>query len=89
MDLVALANNQNLDHVLSEIFNHKDTIVIGFSFGSDMQVFSKCLPRMSFFKSFSNFIDLQTYYSKVCLQAQCGLAKVAESILKKPICKGE
>lgn len=58
IDLVALANSHNLDNILCEIFNHKESICIGFSFSSDLQVFQKHLPRMNFFKSFANFIDL-------------------------------
>lgn len=44
---------------------------------------------MQFFKSITNFIDLQKYYEQVCLTKQPGLAKVAEKLLNKVICKGE
>jgi hypothetical protein len=46
------------------------------------------LKDMQFFKHFANFIDLQKYYEKVFLIKQCGLAKVAERLLKKVFCKG-
>ncbi len=37
-----------------------------------------------------NFIDAQTYYSKVLIAGQqTGLAKVAAEVLKFEICKGE
>ena len=89
IDLVSLANNQQLDQVLSEVFTNKDTICIGFSFKSDLDVFGKYLPRMNFYKLFTNFIDVQSYYSKVCIAAQVGLSKVAKQILNAEICKGE
>jgi hypothetical protein len=46
------------------------------------------LKDMQFFKHFANFIDLQEYYEKVFLIKKCGLAKVAERLLKKVFCKG-
>lgn len=87
--MVALHSSTTLDNVLQEIFNHKDTVCVGFSFKNDLEVFGRYLPRMNFFKNFTNFIDLQSYYSKVCVAPQVGLAKVTEKILKQSICKGE
>ena len=79
-----------LDQVLIEIFTHERTICVGFSFKSDMDVFAKHLPRMNFYKYMRNFIDAQTYYSKVFVAAQqTGLAKVAKEVLNFEICKGE
>lgn len=89
IDLVALANNTLLDQTLCEIFTHKETVCIGFGFQSDFEVFGRYLPRMHFFKNFAQFIDLQKYYEHVYLHKQIGLAKAAEKLLKKPICKGE
>ncbi len=70
IDLVALANSQVLDQILTELFTHEKTIYIGFSFKSDMDVFAKHLPKMNFYKYMRNFIDAQTYYSKVCIAGQ-------------------
>lgn len=55
-----------------------------------MDVFAKHLPRMNFYKYMRNFIDAQTYYSKVYVAGQqTGLAKVAKEVLSFEICKGE
>ena len=91
IDLVSLSNSQQLDQVLCEVFTNKDTVCVGFSFKSDLDVFSKYLPLMNFYKLFANFIDVQSYYSEVCLEkkATIGLAKVAKHILDAEICKGE
>jgi ribonuclease D len=88
--MVGLANNAELDRALTAIFNQSGTVCIGFSFHSDLAVFSKCLPTMQFFKTIANFVDLQKYYQTVSEQTQqIGLAKVADQVLKKAICKGE
>jgi ribonuclease D len=90
IDLIALANSQVLDQILTELFTHEKTIYIGFSFKSDMDVFAKHLPKMNFYKYMRNFIDAQTYYSKVYVAGQqTGLAKVAKEVLSYEICKGE
>jgi len=90
IDLVSLANSQVLDQVLTELFTNEKTICIGFSFKSDMDVFAKHLPKMNFYKYMRNFIDAQTYYSKVFVAGQqTGLAKVASEVLRFEICKGE
>jgi len=55
-----------------------------------MDVFAKHLPKMNFYKYMRNFIDAQTYYSKVFVAGQqTGLAKVASEVLRFEICKGE
>jgi hypothetical protein len=87
--MVALANSNVLDITLTEIFTHKDTICVGFGFSSDFDMLGKHLPRMQFYKYFANFIDLQNYFEEVFEIKQCGLAKVAEKLFKKVICKSE
>ena len=79
-----------LDQVLTELFTNEKTICIGFSFKSDIDLFAKHLPNMKFYKYMHNFIDAQTYYSKVFVAGQqTGLAKVASEVLRFEICKGE
>ena len=67
IDLVALANSPVLDSVLTEIFTHPQTLCIGFSFKSDLEIFSRHFPTMKFYKLFANFIDVQSYFGKVCI----------------------
>ena len=55
---------------------------IGFSFKSDIDLFAKHLSNMNFYKYMHNFIDAQTYYSKVFEVRQTSLSKVASDVLK-------
>ena len=90
IDLVALSGNQFLDDVLTQIFTNQNTLCIGFSFKSDLDVFARHFPTMKFYKLFVNFIDAQTYYGKVCIASnQSGLAKVCKHLLQQEMCKGE
>lgn len=90
VDLIALANNRRLDEVLSAIFKDHNTTIVGFSFMSDIQVFTKYLPHMKFYKHIQNFIDAQTYFGLVWEDGQqIGLAKVAQKVFGKAICKFE
>ena len=90
IDLVALSGNKELDDILTQVFTNKDTLCIGFSFHSDLEMFEQFFPSMSFYKKFTNFIDVQSYYMKIYeLDNQIGLAKVATELLGKEICKGE
>jgi hypothetical protein len=55
--MIALKNSKVLDLKLTEVFKNKNSVIIGFSFHSDIAVFSKSL-RMNFYKDITNFIDL-------------------------------
>ena len=87
---MALAANPVLDEILTSIFTNPNSLCIGFSFKSDLDVFARHFPTMQFYKLFKNFIDAQTYYGKVCIASnQSGLAKVTKHLLKLEMCKGE
>ena len=58
IDLVSLAGNKELDEILTKVFTHQDTLCIGFSFHSDLEMFEQFFPSMSFYKKFTNFIDV-------------------------------
>lgn len=76
--------------MLSRIFCNPSTVVIGFGFSSDIEQFARKLPHLNFIKYVKNFIDAQTYFGKVYLvEQQTGLAKVAQRIFNKTICKVE
>jgi len=90
IDLVALASNPVLDEVLTAIFTNPDSLCIGFSFKSDLDVFARHFPSMKFYRRFASFIDGQTYYGKVAIASnQSGLAKVCKHLLGVDMCKGE
>jgi len=90
IDLIALKDNMVLDAMLTEIFTDERTLSLGFAFASDTSMFKQSLPAMNFFKRFARFLDVQTYWQAIKKEKnQIGLAKVVESIYKKPLCKGE
>jgi len=81
VDLIALANNPVLDHVLTDLFSDKESVVVGFSFTSDIQVFVKYLPKMKFYRHIASFIDGQTYFGLVYQEGgMMGLAKVSQRV---------
>ena len=83
-----MRNSKDLDEKLIQIFKNPISTIVGFSFNSDISTFSKYLKQMKFYTDITNFIDLQTYYGIVYTQGpMIGLAKVAEKVLLKPICK--
>lgn len=61
VDLVGLANNQELDSALSAIFTHPGTVCIGFAIENDLDMFRQGLPKMSFHQKIANLIDLMDY----------------------------
>jgi len=65
VDLVALADNPTLDQALCSIFRSETSTIIGFGFKSDLEVFGKCLQRMTFWKVFKNFLDAQGVFARV------------------------
>lgn len=90
IDLVSLQKSKVLDDMLSRIFSNPTTVVIGFGFSSDIEQFARKLPHLNFIKYVKNFIDAQTYFGKIYLvEQQTGLAKVAQKIFNKTICKVE
>ena len=66
IDMVSLAQSKVLDEKLKQIFIDETIIKIGFSFKSDIEVFSKTLSTMTFYKYIKSFVDAQTYFSRVC-----------------------
>jgi len=90
VDFVSLKDSGELDMKLQEIFSFKESVIVGFSFGSDIEQFARKFPHLKFYRFIQNFIDAQTYYSIVTTSPpMTGLAKVAEKIFGKPICKKE
>ena len=63
---------------------------MGFSFHHDIDMFARKFPKMQFYRFIKNFVDAQTYFARVHLAPpQTGLAKVAEKVMGKAICKRE
>ena len=75
---------------MTELFSSPKIVIVGFSFNSDIEQFSKSFPTMKFYKYIQNFIDAQTYYGIVYKDSpMTGLTKVAKAVLEKGICKRE
>ena len=90
IDLIALQSSQVLDQALSQIFQNKSTTCLGFSFSSDAHVFQTSLPSLSFYKLFSRFLDLRTYFQKLHpLSKESNLSKVVQLTTGQSLCKGE
>lgn len=66
IDMVELAQSKVLDEKLKQIFLDQSIIKIGFSFKSDIEVFSKALSTLTFYKYIKNFVDAQIYFGRVC-----------------------
>lgn len=69
---------------------NEKSVIVGFSFNSDIDIFARRFPKMRFYRYIKRFVDAQTYFARVYKsQAQTGLAKVADRIFGTPICKRE
>jgi len=90
IDLISLQRSTVLDGMLVEVFKNPKSTIIGFGFNSDIDQFASKHPHLQFIKYITNFIDAQTYYGKVYLvEQQTGLAKVAQTVFEKTVCKVE
>jgi len=90
IDLISLQRSTALDGMLVEVFKNPKSTIIGFGFNSDIDQFASKHPHLQFIKYITNFIDAQTYYGKVYLvEQQTGLAKVAQTVFEKTVCKVE
>jgi hypothetical protein len=58
IDLIGLKNNQILDQALYRLFNHPNTVIVGFSFSSDLSMFKEHLPEMKFYQTIANLCDI-------------------------------
>ena len=58
IDLIGLKNNQVLDQALYRLFNHPNTVIVGFSFSSDLSMFKEHLPQMKFYQTMANHLDI-------------------------------
>jgi hypothetical protein len=86
--MVSLRESELLDNKLVHLFN--STVVVAFQFHSDLGQFAKGLPKLSFYKHFSKFIDAKDYFTKLNPDGSgLGLAKITEIMMGKKMCKGE
>ena len=63
--MLSLGNSKSLDAALTRLFSDPSHTILSYSFASDLSVFSKALPSMSFYLFFGRYIDLRIYYSEL------------------------
>jgi predicted alpha/beta-fold hydrolase len=56
--MIALANSQVLDTILCKVFNHKETVIVGFAFGGDLAMLAKYLKNLRFYKKIGKLLDI-------------------------------
>ena len=93
--MYTLKDSEELDKIMTQVFSNEKSTIIGFSFSSDTQMLTKCLPQMNFYRHIKSFLDLQTYYQKVFKvkeskkEAAISLSKVVLELTGKSLCKSE
>lgn len=79
--------------MLSAIFQHQKTTVLGFGFTSDIAVFNKHCSNMKFLNYVPKFLEIQDLYKKVypdfAERGGSSLASVCENMVGKKLCKNE
>ena len=58
VDLIALANSQVLDTILCKVFNHPNTVIVGFSFHNDLKMLARFLKNLKFYKKIGQLLDI-------------------------------
>ena len=58
VDLIALRNSKKLDEMLTRIFTHKTSLILGFSFHADMSMFRRDCPNLNFYNHIPNLVDV-------------------------------
>lgn len=64
IDFVALRDSSATDKKLTEVFSNPKSVIVGFSFHSDIEQFSSKFPKMKFYRYIKKFIDAQSYFSR-------------------------
>jgi hypothetical protein len=67
IDFLALYDSIELDKKLQQVFCNNKSIVVGFAFHSDIDMFAKSFPKMQFYRYIKNFVDAQTYFARIYL----------------------
>lgn len=75
---------------MTQVFCNPGSVIVGFSFNHDIDMFVRKFPKMQFYRFIKQFIDAQSYFARVYLAGpETGLAKVTEKVIGKAICKRE
>jgi len=88
--MVSLGQSKVLDEGLRQLFVNPATTVIGFGFSSDLHMFRRHIPEMTWYSYMENFVDAQLLYSRVYKDKnQIALSKVVKQCTGINMCKGE
>ena len=58
IDLKCLKDNKDLNKLLTTIFTHKSTTILGFGFTADLSQLEKSCGKMTFFELIPKFLDI-------------------------------
>jgi hypothetical protein len=79
--------------MLSAIFQHPKSTILGFGFSSDIAVFNKYCSNMKFLDYVPKFLEIQDLYKKVhtdfAERGGSSLASVCENMIGRKLCKNE
>ena len=94
IDVINLKASTKLNQTLEDIFTHKNTTIVGFSFHSDISMFAKHCPQMTFIQNIPRLLDLQELYRMAIPDFKekggIGLAAVTANLFAgKKLCKAE
>jgi len=93
VDILALKTSVKLDFLLTKIFTHPETSVLGFGFSADISQLRKECPKMSFHARIPNLMEVQDFYKALFPDFKenggFGLASVCLRVMKKKLCKLE
>ena len=57
IDFVRLGDNILLDKKLTQVFCNPQSVIVGFAFNHDIDMFVRKFPKMKFYRLIKNFID--------------------------------
>ena len=62
--MIKLGKNNKLNNMLKSIFTHKNTTVVGYSFSSDISMFHKYCPQLTFINEMPKHLDAMKVFQK-------------------------
>ena len=90
IDMIKLGKNSKLNTMLKSIFTHKNTTIIGYAFASDISMFHKHCPQLTFINDIPKHLDAMKVFTKCYPDSKrSGLAVCCEMLMEKKLCKQE
>lgn len=91
IDLDGIEKSAKLNDILTQIFNHPDSIILGFGFKADVSQFARQNKNLTFIRQAANFLDVQDLYAEIIGlgREKPSLSLVCEQTFDKKLCKAE